>query len=717
MTLGFGSGYEDVAGSLPEYLGVLSQRSYPYGESGDWAGADLTGVPLTKTPYPHDVLHLRVQGAFADNAAASLLPPEIARAWNEQWAYPRLRMSLNRDFFADVEDRMHDRLDTYKGDWTDWWADGIGSAAVPLGKNRQSQANIRTAQTLNALADVLTDDPKPELSNEIERAYEEMALFDEHTWGAANPWERGSTGVNSGEYQWNRKAAFAYTAEERVRSLLDGGLRRIAPLGTGAAREQSETMVVFNPSSFARTDLVRIFLPERRLAAQRMSLVNLTTEESVPFVLEPQDNAPYRPRGQYVRFLARDIPPIGYARYALSTENGAVSSRNEAPASEGERSTSFSNELLDVDVDVASATVRSLVDRASGSELVADQAPFGFNAYIHDRYTSAPGFNHLSSRLGAAGPWLLGSRGTGQYGLVTGRESNEVWERVTLRFAGDGADWLETTLTLPRGVPRLHISNRLHKPATMEKESVYFAFPFASGKADIAFEITGGIASSESPHVPGSAQHFRAIRHWATLAAPESPSIAWATSEAPLVQAGNIHIPYAPFPTTIPDRDAHESTIYSWALNNIWDTNFPPQQGGEMTFRYTIATGDSDHATMLGRDTGAAASTPLIGILTPLGANGRADLPDRSSFVTVADPAIEVTHLAPSRTGAGITVFLQSHASGQVETSLRLEHLPVADARIGTFWETELEHTPINDNAVRVSIAPGELKAVVLTLG
>ena len=47
----------------------------------------------------------------------------------------------------------------------------------------------------------------------------------------------------------------------------------------------------------------------------------------------------------------------------------------------------------------------------------------------------------------------------------------------------------------------------------------------------------------------------------------------------------------------------HPATIYSWALNNIWDTNFPPEQGGEMTFSYKIAIGSD--AAALGSDTGA----------------------------------------------------------------------------------------------------------------
>jgi hypothetical protein len=74
-------------------------------------------------------------------------------------------MSIGRDFFADVETRLDNKIPTYQGDWTDWWADGIGSAAIALGVNRQAQSDLRTAQTLNALADTLADEPKPGIAD------------------------------------------------------------------------------------------------------------------------------------------------------------------------------------------------------------------------------------------------------------------------------------------------------------------------------------------------------------------------------------------------------------------------------------------------------------------------------------------------------------------------------------------------------------------------
>lgn len=714
MSIGFGIGYDAVRDSLPEYLSSLAQNPYPYRPGSGLLTATGEGVELTKVPYAHDILHLRVQGAVADNASPSILPSEIVKAWNEEWAYPTLRLSTGRDFFEEVETRIAGGLDTFGGDWTDWWADGIGSAAFALGKNRRSQANVRTAQTLHALADVLTDEPNRAVPAEVRAAYEDMALFDEHTWGAANPWERGEIAMASGEYQWLRKAGFAYTAEERIDTLLGGGRQRIAPLARrpGSPKE-SDSLIVVNPSSWVRSDLVQVFLPERSRNVSDCTLIDCSSGAAVPFIMEPQVNASHRPRGQFIRFLARDVPALGYARFALTPGAEVGANRDE----ESTDPTSLSNDRLAVELDVGSASIATLTDRRDGTALNDPDAPFGFNRYIHDRYASAPGFNHLSSRIGTAGPWLLGARGMSEFGSIASRISNEVWEQVTIRASGDGADWLETTFTLPYGVPRLHIANRLHKPSTMEKESVYYAFPFAPQFEEPSFEITGGVASSGTPHVPGSARHFRAIRHWATLEATDRAPVSWATLEAALVQGGTIHLPYAPFPESIPHRHTSPATIYSWALNNIWDTNFPPQQGGELTFRYAVAVGDRQGAaSLLGRDTGASVSMPLVGIRAPDYVRSGAATPDRGSFASVESPEIEITHLAPTGDG-GIIMHLESHSAASVTTTVTFAVPGLTSARVGSFLGTGMRETAVRDGRVELEIAAGEIRTIALTPG
>jgi hypothetical protein len=156
-------------------------------------------------------------------------------------------------------------------------------------------------------------------------------------------------------------------------------------------------------------------------------------------------------------------------------------------------------------VDPSDGFIASIVDRKTGRELVNGEAPFGFNEVIYDRYASAAGFNHLSCKLQADDLSLHGSRSTAKRMTLIQRIADPVGERLRFRLDAEGADWLETTVTLPRAVKRIEFTNRLHKTPTAEKESIYLAFPFAISDPDPEYEISGGVTSHGAPHVPGSA--------------------------------------------------------------------------------------------------------------------------------------------------------------------------------------------------------------------
>jgi hypothetical protein len=710
IQIGFGDGYEEVLLSLPEYLNALSQRNYPYGRGDTWIQGSVHNIEEKRPGYPHDLLHLRVQGAHGDNAPATLLPATIAREWNETWAWPQLVTSTNARFYAEAESRLGDRLETFTGDWTDWWADGIGSSAAMLATNRDTQANIRTAQVTTALASALETEPGPAIEADVRAAYEDMALFDEHTWGAGNPWTADLERFDSGERQWIRKASFALSAEERTNLLLQGGIHRLEKVFSSASSAtDTSSILALNPNSWSRTDLVRMLVPPYVWPGPGARLVETGSGESIHFVVEPQQHDRHRSHGVWITFLARDVPPLGYIRYTLEpgteTAHDALQSSNP--------STTISSQHLQVELDLVRGAIGSITDRGNQRELVDQNAPFPFNAYIHDRYASGQGFNHLSSRIGHSEPWLLGARGTGHYGHIISSESNDVFERATMRFSAQGTEFVETTVTLPHGAPRLHIANRLRKPSTMEKESVYFAFPIAGADPRWTFEITGGTAGPDSPHVPGSAQHFRAMRHWATIETNENSPIAWATRQAPLIQLGNIHLPYAPFATTIPAHLASPNTLYSWALNNIWDTNFPAQQGGELRFDYTLAVGGFDHCGALGRDTGASAAQPLVGLRTRGTAAG--DTADRGSFIEIDDPTVEITHLS---TGPDqeLVIHLHSHAIEARNIRLKAHLARIASASIALSIGDPYADLDIQGDTIAASIRPGELGRVFLTL-
>ncbi len=294
---------------------------------------------------------------------------------------------------------------------------------------------------------------------------------------------------------------------------------------------------------------------------------------------------------------------------------------------------------------------------------------------------------------------------------LVSRTTDPVAERITIRLVAEGTEWLETTITVPHEVKRIDIANRLLKIATSEKESVYFAFPFAVSDDDPEYEITGGVTSLDTPHVPGSAQHMFAIRHWLGLQ-DANGAAAWATLEAPLIELGSIALPYAPFPQTVPVDRAKRSTIYSWALNNLWDTNFPPAQGGEMYFRYALSSDVSRSRRELGIQTGASLSTPLVGICLR---RGEAEVGDASgSFISVSHPLVEVVTVAQSRTGSGLVAFLQSLASETVESQISFPNLQPISVKIANHLERHPAELTMVDGKATVNLAPGAYVGVIV---
>ncbi|REE98836.1 glycoside hydrolase family 38 C-terminal domain-containing protein [Thermomonospora umbrina] len=691
-TVGLVDSYELAEDLLPRYLDALGGRPYPYGPGtfGWYAAPGQVGA--AKDPDFLDVVHLRVQGAHADNAGPSIVPASIARRWNEAWAYPRLRSATNAEFFEYVEEHHGDRLQTHEGDWTDWWADGLGSGARPLGYVRRAQNMLRSAETLHTLADNRSA-PDTAASAAIDEAYDKAAMFDEHTWGAANPWEDAEEAGDSGGLQWTRKSSVAYQAHDDAADLLHAGARRFGAT-FGPDPDALTSFVVFNPATSVRTDVVRAFLPRDVVSVDTpIALVDARTGDRIPHHEEEVDPVewPTRPIGRHLEAVLPDLPGLGYVRLDVV--------RADAPAPppiDLGRDGIVENEYYRVSFDVGEGHITSVFDKRAGRELVSAGAAAGFGQYIYDRYATAPHVNHLSGHMLVHDKTLLGDRAIGHHAAITRCERTPAGERLVVELNGKGVDWLRTTIDLYAGVPRLELRYQLAKQGTPAKEAVFFSFPFAMDAGPTAWELTGGVGGTDVPSVPGSAEHMRPIRHWVAFEDPEL-TVAWATLEAPLVQFGSIHMPYAPFPPTLSDEPG---TVYSWALNNIWDTNFPSQQQGETTFRYAVASASGVSGRRLGAATASGLTDPFVATL----ATGGDPADPTGTLLSVDDPDVLVTSVGRSRHGHDLLVRLQSLSDGPVETTLKVPGARRAWGCAGL--ERDPEELPVRDDEITVRL-PG----------
>ena len=691
--IGFNDGYEWVDDLLPAYLQSHAEHPYPY--PGGVFGWAVDNAEIHRKPYPWDILHLRIQGQFADNAPPRYIMAETVKRWNESWAYPKLRLSTNKDFFEDAEQRLGSQIQTIEGDWTDWWVEGVGSGARPNAMVRNAQINAADAQTVGALASFYGSVEGPEITKGSEIVYGNASLFDEHTWGAANPWTIGDEGMDSGDQQWHWKYAKALAADDEGEVLLDRACSHLGDV-LSTAPGALASFYISNTAIWNRSDEVMVFLPESRVPLETViKVIDSRNKKELSFYESGQINPKHRNAGRFIHIAINEVPAIGVVRVDILEGGKSKESKGEL-----KNELVLENEFLKVTLDPKTSSVSSIYSKSLKKEIVRQDSVVGFNGYVYDEYASAGGFNHQSGRMeGNVALDLLATRSLTRPGVVIDSGTNDVKEWVTIESKAPGSSWIRATYSLNKNADRLDINNRIYKEATMTKESGYFAFPFALENPITRVELSGGMSGSDLPLVPGSALHMRAARRWVSFEDKEI-SVALAIQDAPLIQLGGVALPYAPFPPTMGDPEP--ATVYSWAYNNIWDTNFPGQQGFEMNFRYSVGaskTTGSGSGPALGARVAVGQSRRLRSSMATGSGN---QIFEEDTLLNVNDSRVRVIGLTSPKKGF-VLVRLQSFAEEKLTIKLKV-HKKLTNPILSTLLGEEISPLTVNNGVVEVAM-------------
>jgi hypothetical protein len=179
--------------------------------------------------YPYDFLYAQVtHPARVDNGPPLPNLADFIRDWNAAGRTPRMIFVTVDEFTAMLHQRYGDQLATWRGDWADWWADGVGSSIYETSLNRETEELLPMLDWLAAQTDVIN----PAL---VEEAYQRVMLYDEHTWGGFASIRRPHSPFTRANY--NYKASYAYGGYGLTHELLAAGGRDLARKLTGVAPE------------------------------------------------------------------------------------------------------------------------------------------------------------------------------------------------------------------------------------------------------------------------------------------------------------------------------------------------------------------------------------------------------------------------------------------------------------------------------------------------
>ena len=609
--------------------------------------------------------------------------PEFVQEWNSKYAYPKMVLATFPDYMRYVDQHFGADLPTVVGDGGPYWEDGYGTDAHYLATDRSSQQRAPSAEKLATIATFL----HPNVSGpaeQIRSMWDDLVLYAEHTFTSWGGYSRPDS--EETVRQFATKDQFAVDGRQRVNAILGQALSQLADQIHAAAPGG----VVFNSLNWTQSEFVETDLD-----------AGYDIVESPGGTPVPVEVLAHHEDYDHVRFLARDVPSFGYRYYQAAPRQQG---RAERPGDEAlPTSNVCENNYYRIEVDPKAGALKSVYDKQLGRELVDAASPYRFNQYLY--VSGGEGATQLVY-LRKSLPLAELTVATASGGSVTRLHRTAYGRVLTYVTSGPHAPSIESEIILFDQEKKIKIINRLHKDPVNNKEAVYFAFPVAATQPEFTYEIQNGWVDPAHDLLKGANSAWFTVQHWVKVASPDL-SVGLVPIDSPLVTLGDIN--RGTWPEGFEPRSG---TIFSYALNNYWHTNFRRVQSGDFVFQYVLTSGPDLPPEDLAR-LGRSAMTPLeFGQLLP---NDKFGNPERplteapTSFLGSDAANVTVENWKMAEDGNGTILRLLEIGGRATVAHLSLPLFSIDRAWLANAAEENQEELKVDAHSVEVSLKPHEL--------
>jgi hypothetical protein len=628
-----------------------------------------------------DLIQLRMGG---DNLPPDLDASRNARAWNERYVWPRVRVATNREYLEALEARYGADTPVHAGDIPSWWAEGPASSAAETGVVRLLHDEMTATEGLWATAWLAGRDvPYPH--EPIGAAYEHMLLFDEHTWGVSGSVSDPDSEQTRVQWEWKRQQAVS--ARARADALRQGAIRTL----TGYLPQANGLSVAaWNSLGWPRTDVVELNLTGAPLEeTEALEAVHRVLGTATP-VQRAANGAAW--------FIARDVPPLGYAVYDLRARDEPAAVTADA------EDTVLENARYRVAFDPANGRWIQWFDKELDRELLDTDSGLAGNLPVHE--TPMGGRDAINRKEP-----VEFERRAAESGRLVETIRGPVFDEITVETALPWCPRILQRVRLYHALDRIEVTNSVEKDRRLDPEGVYFTFPFRVEDPRFRLQIACATMRPGVDQLPLTCQDFYSVQQWVDVAG-DGYGVLLAPLEAPVVTLSDWNV-YRWADTVEFDR----GHVYSLAMNNYWYTNFKASQEGAASFRYNLwsYTGLQDpwqavqHAWQ--------PFQPLVPIWLPREANDRVPwLPP--SWLSVEGGPLVVLAVKVAETEPALVVRLWEPRGEDAEATLTFR-LPggktVARVREAGVVEQPGGALPVENDTVRVRVPAGAVRTLLIT--
>ena len=563
----------------------------------------------------------------------------------------KVRTGSMADFYHAIM-KEHPELPVIKGDMPDTWIHGYMSMPREVKSGRDISSSATNLEILNTLTGIWGADNEKNMVPIIDDAFEQIQLFDEHTFGMAMShghagyWAYGDEFENLRakgyyepiEYSWKEKSSHISSAAKLIYPAFSREMKRLA----ASVNIEGERIVVYNPLPWERSELVTI----QTIQPLKKALKNLSSGE----IVQVSRNR------NIVQFKAGHIPAMGYTTFVPVEELHNV--KKTTLVCDPEKST-IENEFFRVIFDPQNGTIKSLVDKRSGREAVNSNSEFQFGQYLYERFSKQNTDKYAKDYIKGGWDWAYAELGRinltdEPYKRTSGKNprvkflKDSVSVSAIMHFdsnAGLNHNY-SLTFSLYENKPSVEVIWSINgKPADAWPEGGWISFPFNIEKPRFKLGRLGAVVDPATDFIKGSNMDYCFLSTGMAVLDSDNQGFGIMSPDVPGISLDRPGL-WSYSPSFVPQRANTFFNLY----NNQWSTNFTEWVEGSWSTRFYIWSIDqfSNGSSIV--IPSEEFRNPLISALAS-GKPGK--LPATASGITLSERGILVTAFGKNRDGEG----------------------------------------------------------------
>ena len=545
---------------------------------------------LEESGYPFEIVPIMVSGIYSDNGPPNIGIAKRVEELNEQFdGKITIRMSLLDDFF-DVLEKQKEPIPILSGDFTDWWADGTGSEPDAVSLYRNAQRNLSVVRKMDRSY------RENEAVTEAEKA---MILFSEHTFNysgsVSDPCDPLVNMIASAKRAYASRAdSFARKALNQV--LMTHGMKTLSSEGTQNYR-------IINPHDTEMSLPVHIPLygwerlngciPDRN---RMLALKNRLTGEILPCQSHRFS------RGTMIE-SAITLPPGAEMDVEICYAPEKNIGLDHIPRFGADGVTDIADapdSVLPTRIQTDDYVIRisrekgicSIVNRITGKELLDPDITCGLFGAAYD-LTVPSGYSQVVTRrkMGRKRVSVNTQRSFSRLKSVLIADDGDVYTCIHLSYELPGTHFYTVDVFFYKHTPLIHGIVQMHKQSVSSTECMYVALPFIT-EGETWADKTGCIFRPGIDQLPGTCCEYWLLQN-GLVREQRDRDILIACKDAPLTVLG---LPEAEAVKLCSGQDCelNRKPVWSFIMNNFWETNFNAQLGGFHRFEYSILLCEPD---------------------------------------------------------------------------------------------------------------------------